>query len=111
MDQFSFWIQAIISVLSGIAVLVPLIIKLVEYIKKSVQEKNWNQMLKLVMNLMAEAEELYDTGAERKEWVLQELHAVADTLNYTIDWVVVSDMIDALCDMAHEVNVEVALEG
>ncbi len=111
MDQFSFWIQAIISVLSGIAVLVPLIIKLIEYIKKSVQEKNWNQMLKLVMNLMAEAEELYDTGAERKEWVLQELHAVADTLNYTIDWVVVSDMIDALCDMAHEVNVEVALEG
>ena len=111
MDQFSFWIQAIISVLSGIAVLVPLIIKLIEYIKKSVQEKNWTQMLKLVMNLMAEAEELYDTGAERKEWVLQELHAVADTLNYTIDWVVVSDMIDALCDMAHEVNVEVALEG
>ena len=111
MDQFSFWIQAIISVLSGIAVLVPLIIKLIEYIKKSVQEKNWNQMLKLVMNLMAEAEELYDTGAERKEWVLQELHAVADTLNYTIDWVVVSDMIDALCDMALEVTVEVALEG
>lgn len=111
MDQFSFWIQAIISVLSGIAVLVPLIIKLIEYIKKSVQEKNWNQMLKLVMNLMAEAEELYDTGAERKEWVLQELHAVADTLNYTIDWVVVSDMIDALCDMAREVNVEVSLEG
>ena len=111
MDQFSFWIQAIISVLSGIAVLVPLIIKLIEYIKKSVQEKNWNQMLKLVMNLMAEAEELYDTGAERKEWVLQELHAMADTLNYTIDWVVVSDMIDALCDMAREVNVEVALEG
>lgn len=111
MDQFSFWIQAIISVLSGIAVLVPLIIKLVEYVKKAAQEKNWNQMLKLVMNLMAEAEELYDTGAEKKEWVLKELHAVADTLNYTIDWVVVSDMIDALCDMAHEVNVEVVLEG
>ena len=111
MDQFSFWIQAIISVLSGIAVLVPLIIKLVEYIKKSVQEKNWNQMLKLVMNLMAKAEEMYDTGAEKKEWVLAELHAVADTLNFPIDWVVVSDMIDALCEMAKEVNVEVVLEG
>lgn len=105
MNNFNFWLQAIISVLSGIAVLVPLGIKLVEYIKKSVQEKNWNQMLKLVMNLMAKAETLFDNGAERKEWVLQELHAVADTLNFPIDWVVVSDMIDALCNMAHEVNV------
>lgn len=105
MNNFNFWLQAIISVLSGIAVLVPLGIKLVEYIKKSVQEKNWNQMLKLVMNLMAKAETLFDNGAERKEWVLQELHAVADTLNFSIDWVVVSDMIDALCNMAHEVNV------
>ena len=110
MEQFSFWLQAIISVLSGIAVLVPLIVKLADYIQKAAKEKNWNQMLKLVMNLMAEAEELYDTGAERKEWVLQELHAVADTLNYDIDWVVVSDMIDALCDMAHEVNVELPVE-
>ena len=57
------------------------------------------------MSLMAKAEELYDSGAERKEWVLKELHAVADTLNYDIDWVVVSEMIDALCDMAHEVNI------
>lgn len=111
MDQFNFWIQAIISVLSGIAVLTPLIIKLVEYIKKSVQEKNWNQMLKLVMNLMAKAEDMYDTGAEKKEWVLAELHAAADTLNFPIDWVVVSDMIDALCEMAKEVNAEVVLEG
>ena len=107
MNQFNFWIQAIISVLSGIAVLIPLIIKLVEYIQTATKEKNWNQMLRLVMNLMAEAEELYESGAEKKEWVLQELHAVADTLNYDIDWVIVSDMIDALCDMAHEVNVEV----
>ena len=106
MNQFNFWIQAIISVLSGIAVLIPLIIKLVEYIQTATKEKNWNQMLRLVMNLMAEAEELYESGAEKKEWVLQELHAVADTLNYDIDWVIVSDMIDALCDMAHEVNVE-----
>ena len=106
MDQFSFWIQAVISVLSGIAVLIPLIVKLVQYIQKAVKEKNWNQMLRLVMNLMAQAEELYDSGAEKKEWVLKELHAVADTLNYDIDWVVVSEMIDAMCEMAHEVNVE-----
>lgn len=106
MEQFNFWIQAVISVLSGIAVIIPMIVKLVEFSKQVIKEKNWSQMLRLVMNLMAEAETLYNTGAEKKEWVLNELRAMAQSLNYDIDWTVVSQMIDALCDMAHEVNVE-----
>ena len=106
MEQFNFWIQAVISVLSGIAVIIPMIIKLVEFSKQVIKEKNWSQMLRLVMNLMAEAETMYQTGAEKKEWVLNELRAMAQSLNYDIDWTVVSQMIDALCDMAHEVNIE-----
>jgi hypothetical protein len=70
MEHFNFWIQAIISILSGIAVLVPLIVTLIDYVKKSTKEKNWNQMLKLVMNLMAEAEDKFDKGADKKEWVI-----------------------------------------
>jgi len=104
MDQFNFWIQAIISILSGIAVIVPLIAALVKYVHKAAQEKNWTQMIILVMNLMAEAEKMFEIGAERKEWVLAELHAVADTLNYEIDWVVVSEMIDSICEVSKEVN-------
>lgn len=104
MDQFNFWIQAIISILSGIAVIVPLIVALVKYVRRAAEERNWTQMLKLVMNLMAEAEKMFDIGAEKKEWVLAELHAVADTLNYQIDWVVVSDMIDKICEISKEVN-------
>ena len=104
MGNFNFWIQAVISILSGVAVLIPLMIKLYEYIEAAVKEKNWNHMLKLVMNLMAEAEKLYDNGAEKKEWVLNELRAMADTLNYDIDWAVVSDMIDSICDVSKEIN-------
>ena len=104
MDQFNFWIQAIISILSGIAVIVPLIVALVKYVRKAAEERNWTQMLQLVMNLMAEAGQMYEIGAEKKEWVLAELHAVADTLNYPIDWVVVSEMIDKICEVSKEVN-------
>ena len=104
MEQFNFWIQAIVSILSGIAVLIPLAVKLIEYVKKNTQEKNWSQMLVLVMNLMAKAEEMFDKGADRKEWVLSELHAMAHTLNYEIDWDVVSEMIDKICDVSKEIN-------
>ena len=104
MNEFNFWIQAIISILSGIAVLVPLMIVLVKYVRKNTEEKNWSQMMNLVMNLMAEAEKLYENGAEKKEWVMGELRALADTLNYEIDWLVVSDMIDSICAVSKEVN-------
>lgn len=98
------WVNIIVSLLSGIAVLIPLMVKLVEYVQKAAKEKNWASMLQLVMNLMAEAEKMFEHGADKKEWVLNELHAVAATLNYEIDWEVVSEMIDALCEMAKEVN-------
>ena len=104
MGQFNFWIQAVISILSGIAVLVPLMVKLIQFIQANTKEKNWNQMLKLVMNLMAEAEEKFDKGADKKEWVMSELGAMSNTLNYDIDWDVISDMIDKICDVSKELN-------
>ena len=107
MEQFNFWIQAIISILSGIAVLVPLVIKLVQYVQANAKEKNWSSLMVLVMNLMAQAEQMFDKGADKKEWVINELKAVANTLNYEIDWNVVSEMIDKICDVSKEINVEV----
>ena len=107
MEQFNFWIQAIISILSGIAVLVPLIVKLVQYVQANAKEKNWSSLMVLVMNLMAQAEQMFDKGADKKEWVINELKAVASTLNYEIDWNVVSEMIDKICDVSKEINVEV----
>jgi len=107
MEQFNFWIQAIISILSGVAILVPLIVKLVQYVQANAKEKNWSSLMVLVMNLMAQAEQMFDKGADKKEWVINELKAVASTLNYEIDWNVVSEMIDKICDVSKEINVEV----
>lgn len=104
MEQFSFWIQAIISILTGILIIIPLVIKLVQFIQANVKEKNWNQMLKLVMNLMADAEEKFEKGADKKEWVMGQLKAMAGTLNYDIEWDVVSEMIDKICDVSKELN-------
>ena len=98
------WINYAVSILSGLAVAIPLVIKLVEYVKKSIREKNWNKLLDLVMNLMKEAEAKFETGAEKKEWVLAMVKASADSINYDIDTNAVSELIDSLCDMTKVVN-------
>lgn len=97
-------VNIIVSILTGIATAIPLIVQLVKYVKKAIEEKNWNQLLKLVMDLMEEAEKKFDTGAERKEWCLSMVKASASSINYDIDMDAVSDLIDSLCDMSKIVN-------
>ena len=80
--DFNYWIQIVISILSGIAVAIPLIIKLVNVVKDSVKEKNWNLLMKMTMDYMTEAEKNIASGAERKEWVMSMVIASAANINY-----------------------------
>ena len=98
------WYEMITSILSGFVIAIPLVIKLVEYVSMAIKEKNWNNLLALIMRLMAEAEEKFDNGADRKSWVLGMVEASAETINYDIDLAVVGDLIDSLCSMSKQVN-------
>lgn len=62
-------------------------------------------MLKLLNDLMAEAETLFDNGSDRKEWVLGMICASAETLNYEIDIAVISKLIDDIIALTKKVNV------
>ena len=64
------YLELVISILSGIAVCIPLVIKLVSTVKEVVKEKNWNELVSMAFDYMGQAEELFDTGAQRKEWVM-----------------------------------------
>ena len=105
MENFNFWIQAIISVLSGLAVVIPLVFKVFNSAKQLTKEKNWPAMLKIVMDLMADAEDNFEIGADRKEWVLSQLLTMSESINYDIDLNAISEMIDQLCNMADKVNI------
>ena len=98
------WYEVIISILSGIAVAIPLVIKLVEYVRKAIKEKNWKDLLELVTNLMKEAEGKFDNGSDRREWVITCVKATASTINYDIDIDVVGKLIDDLTAMSTIVN-------
>lgn len=98
------WYEILCDILMGLAISIPLVVALVKYVKKAIQEKNWKALMELVVNLMKEAEEKFDNGADRKEWVLGMIEASADTINYDIDLDVVSKLIDDLCAMSKIVN-------
>lgn len=98
------WYEIIIEILKVLIIVIPLVVSLVKYVKQAIQEKNWHQLVTLVMNLMAEAESKFDNGADRKQWVLAMIKASAKTINYPIDLEQVSKLIDDLCKMSKSVN-------
>lgn len=97
-------LKLVASILSGIAVCIPLVQKLISVTKAYAKSKNWQPIMKLVMDCMAEAEVLYEDGAARKAYVMSAIRKSATYVNYDIDMAVISQMIDDLCEMSKVVN-------
>ena len=95
----------ILPILSGLVAAIPLVIKLVEISQKFIKEKNWTMVMQLVLTLMAEAEDNYETGAERKEYVLDSIKALQGTLNYEVDLDAISAMIDSIAKASKQINI------
>ena len=102
--------EYILAVLPGIAAIISLIIALVKFIHKSIQEKNWAPLLGLIMSLMEKAEDKFEDGATRKEWVMAMVKTSAEYINYPVDTEMLSTMIDSLCDMTKVINVKTEKE-
>ena len=99
-------ITIVFDIILAVGIATPLIIKLIKYIKESIKEKNWNNLLKLLMKLIVTAETMFETGAERKEWVMKMVRAAEDEINYDIDDEQLSELIDELVELTKKVNVE-----
>lgn len=97
-------VSIIVAILSGLAACIPLAVKLIQYVKKAAQEKNWAALLSLVVDLMEEAETKFSDGATRKEWVMAMVQTSAEYINYKIDIQALSAMIDGLVDMTNVIN-------
>ena len=108
------WVEIVVSILSGLAVCIPLVVQLVNVVRTSVKEKNWSQIVTIVLDLMKQAETLFAEGAARKAWVMAGVESAAKSINYNYDEVAkqkVSEMIDAICATAKIVNAEGAEEN
>ena len=100
-------LELIIEILAGLMIVIPLVVKLIEYVKKSVLERNWHNLIHLLLNLIATAEEKFDNGADRKQWVIAMVQASANTINYPISEQELSKLIDNLVELTKKVNVKI----
>lgn len=105
------YVEFLIIGLPGAVAIVILTMQLVKYVQKAVKEKNWANLVTMVMNYMAEAERLFEEGADKKAWVMGMIQESAEQINYPIDADAISVLIDQLCDMSKKVNPPNATES
>ena len=97
-------INVVLAILTGLSTCIPLVIQLIKYVKEAIKEKNFGDIMNIVLDLMPEAEEKFSTGAERKEYVMSNIESLSAILNYEVDLNRVSEMIDAICKASKTIN-------
>lgn len=103
------WYEIIASILSGLAITIPLVVQLVKYVKQFIQEKNWNKIIEMVTEYMITAEGLYKNGNEKKAWVLEMLKTSAKVSNFDLteeNLSKISELIDQMCVLSKKINVD-----
>ena len=96
--------QFICIILAGAATAAPLALQLVQYVKKAIAEKNWAKLLSLVLGLMEKAEDIFETGAQRKAYVMTAVKNLSETIGYDMEEKELGELIDSLCSMSKIVN-------
>ena len=99
-------LNLVLAIITGLSAAIPLAIQLVKYINLAIKEKNFGNIMKIALELMAEAEENYATGAERKEYVMDSIAKLSNSLDYDVDLDAVSAMIDAIVASSKKINVK-----
>ena len=107
MDNILFWLDVIIGVLTGLSVAIPIGITLYKTIKNLIQEKKWNELVKMTLGFMTEVEAKYIDGADKKALVLAMIQKSASQIGFNLDnesEAKISDLIDSICDAARIIN-------
>lgn len=100
-------LDSIIAILSGLTVCIPLVFKLIETVKDLINEKKWNILVRNVFILMSDAEEKYQHGVDKKEYVMSGIEIVAKEIGFDYDEEAkakVSAMVDEICDLSRVIN-------
>lgn len=105
--NYKYWLEILISILSGLVICIPLVTSLIKKTEIAVKEKNWNKIVDAVLSYMVEAEELFVKGSEKKEYVMMAIENTAEAINFVYDDYAkqkVADMIDSICEAAKGIN-------
>ena len=104
--EFMDILKLVLAIISGVVTCIPLAIQLVRYIKTAIAEKNFNNIMRLVIDLIPEAEEKFSNGEERKEYIMNNIKSLSQTLGYEVDFDKISEMIDQIVAVTKKVNVD-----
>ena len=87
-----------------VALAIPFIIALIQFVRTNIKNKNVGPFINFVLNMITEAEKLFSSGAEKKQWVVGMVNSASNTIGYKLDTEKLGQLIDDLVAMTKQVN-------
>lgn len=97
----NFLIEALPGICVGIAAIIPVVAKLINTIKLYASNKQYDKLVGIVADYMAQAEDLLANGADKKQWVMSMAQASASEIGIEFNAKAIGDMIDKLCELKY----------
>jgi len=92
---------------AAIVAILGLLFTTIEFVAKAYKEKNWAQLVALVLTDMTEAEKLFIPGEDKKAYCLERLQDHASKVGYILDdesIYKISKLIDDVCLTSKSLN-------
>lgn len=98
-------VQSIVAILVGLGISIPVVVGLIKSVRQNVEEKRWDLLMKKAIGLMITAEDLFETGSVKKDYVVVMLKKTAEELGLPYDEEKVGAMVDAMVELSKQINV------
>lgn len=92
------------SIIIVAIIVVILAIRLTQYIQSKKDINHYNHLAKIIMNLLLTAEEEFDNGKDRKEYVMNNVKSLNKIFGHNLDLDQISKMIDSIVDVTKKIN-------
>lgn len=97
-------VRIVLDVLAGLAILIPVAYGIFNGIKKLFKDKDYKKLLANALELIVTAEQKYESGADKKKFVLDMLKEVATKAKIKYDEESLSSTIDDIIALSKKIN-------
>lgn len=100
-------IKLVLQCIITLSAVIPLIMALIRYVNKYRSKSGWDKLVQLVMDLCVQAENNFEKGSDKKNWVISMVQKLSSSIDYDIsndDLKKIELLIDDIIETANDIN-------
>lgn len=104
------WFEIVIQIVLILVSVTPLVIALINFVRKCATEKNWKALVKVALHVITEAESKFDNGDDKLDYAISVIKTAAKDIEYEISEEEIKTLINDVIAVTKQVNAIVSVD-